>query len=384
MDDRFFRRAHSCALDARQAAQELHAGLQQDELALVVFFCSSEYDLDTLADELNTLFPGVAMVGCTTAGEIGPSGYRTKSLSGTSFSRRAGSAAVGHLDRLQQFDAARGQVFVHDLLQRLEGRAPGASCDNSFAMMLIDGLSVREEPVVRALQKALGKISLFGGSAGDDCKFQRTFVFHDGAFHTDSVALVLFSTHLPFTLFKTQHFARGDERLVVTEADAARRVVREINGLPAAEEYARVIKCPLAELGPARFAASPVVVMVDGADYVRSIQQCNPDGSLTFFCAIEEGVVLRVANGKEMLANLESTFEMLEAELGPLELVLGCDCILRNLEAQERNLIEPLGALMRGHNVVGFSSYGEQYGGVHINQTLTGIAIGRSVEERHE
>jgi hypothetical protein len=383
--DRYFRRAHSRAADARQAARELQAGLHRlDELALVVFFCSSEYDLDALADELNLLFPGVALLGCTTAGEIGPAGYCSKSLSGTSFSRRAGAAAVGHLERLQQFDVGRGQVFVHALLQQLEGKAPAARFDNTFAMMLIDGLSVREEPVVRALQTALGQIALFGGSAGDDCKFARTFVFHDGAFHTDTVALALFSTHLPFTLFKTQHFTRGDERLVVTEADAARRVVREINGLPAAEEYARVIGCAVAELGPARFAASPVVVMVDGADYVRAIQQVNPDGSLTFFCAIEEGVVLRVATGKEMLVNLENTFEMLEAELGPLELVLGCDCILRNLEAQERKLMEPLGALMQGHKVVGFSSYGEQYGGVHINQTLTGIAIGRGEEERHE
>src|SRR4051794_30743238 len=122
MDDRFFRRAHSSALDAREAARELHAGLRQDELALVVFFCSSHYDLDALADELNTLFPGVAMVGCTTAGEIGPAGYCQRSLSGTSFSRRAGTAALGHLDCLQEFDAARGQVFVHELLQRLEGQ----------------------------------------------------------------------------------------------------------------------------------------------------------------------------------------------------------------------------------------------------------------------
>jgi hypothetical protein len=26
--------------------------------------------------------------------------------------------------------------------------------------------------------------------------------------------------------------------------------------------------------------------------------------------------------------------------------------------------------------VVGFNTYGEQYGGVHVNQTLTGVAIG--------
>jgi len=32
--------------------------------------------------------------------------------------------------------------------------------------------------------------------------------------------------------------------------------------------------------------------------------------------------------------------------------------------------------VFRDNNTIGFSSYGEQYLGVHVNQTLTGIAIG--------
>lgn len=374
--DTFFRRAHSRAQDARQAARELHAGLAQPQLALVLFFCSSQYDLAALADELNLLFAGVTVIGCTTAGEIGPAGYCERSLSGASFAAGAGVAVVGHLERLQQFDIGAGQRFTHELMQRLEALAPQANATNTFALMLIDGLSVREEPVVRTLQSALGRIALFGGSAGDDLQFARTWVFHEGAFHSDSVVLMLLSTPLPFRIFKTQHFISENERLVVTEADAARRTVREINGLPAAEEYARVVGCEVDQLGPPRFAASPVVVVIDGTDYVRAIQKCNPDLSLTFFCAIEEGVVLRVARGHEMLANLEHTFAALEQDIGPIALALGCDCILRSLEASGSGARDAVGEIMRRHNVIGFSSYGEQYGGVHINQTLTGIAFG--------
>jgi hypothetical protein len=371
-----FRRGHSRALDARQAVRELHAAFMKHDTALVLFFCSSDYDLAALGDEMNLLFPGIDVIGCTTAGEIGPAGYCQKSMSGVSFSRRAGVAVAAHLERLEQFDMERGQAFAHSLLQQLEARAPDAGPANTFSLMLIDGLSVREEQVVRNFQIALGKIALFGGSAGDDLKFSSTWVFHAGAFHADSVVLLLFSTHLPFTLFKTQHFSRGNERLVVTEADSARRIVREINGLPAAEEYARVIGCKPGELGPGHFAASPVVVVIDGADYVRSIQKCNPDASLTFYCAIDEGVVLRVASGKNMLAELQQSLGSLQGEMGQLELVIGCDCILRNLEATQRGSMAELGRIMQQFNVVGFSSYGEQYGGVHINQTLTGIAIG--------
>jgi hypothetical protein len=378
------RTAQSCATEASQAVQEFHAAVAQPDIELVIFFCSSEYDLDVLAAEMSRLFAGVQVVGCTTAGEIGPSGYRAHSLSGVSFPAGSCTAVSGLLDHLGQFDIARGHDFAQALLQRLESKVPNASPDNSFAMLLIDGLSVREEPVAHALQYALGKITLFGGSAGDDLKFAKTSIYSDGRFHSDSAALVLIHTSLPFKIFKTQHFVATDERLVVTEADPAQRIVKEFNGLPAAAEYARLVGVDVHELNPMRFAASPVVVMIDGTDYVRSIQKKNADGSLTFFCAIEEGLVLRVAHGVNLVNNMEQTFDKIRAEIGPPQLVLGCDCILRNLEVSQNGLKDRVAEIFRRNNTIGFSSYGEQFHGVHVNQTLTGCAIGASSQEPHD
>ncbi len=378
------RMAQSCATEARQAVEEFHAAVVQPNMELVIFFCSSEYDLDELVAEINRLFAGIQVVGCTTAGEIGPAGYHQHSLSGASFSTGSCVAVSGLLDRLSQFDIARGHDFAQTLLQRLESKAPDAGPDNSFALLLIDGLSIREEPVAHALQYALGKITLFGGSAGDDMKFVKTCVYSDGRFRSDSAALILISTSLPFRIFKTQHFVSTDKRLVVTDADPLRRIVKEINGLPAVEEYARLVGVEVHELNPMRFAASPVVVMIDGTDYVRSIQKANPDGSLTFFCAIEEGVVFRVARGVGLVNNIEQTFDNIRAEIGPPQLVIGCDCILRNLEVSQDGLKDRVGEIFRRNNTIGFSSYGEQFHGVHVNQTLTGIAIGSDPESSME
>jgi hypothetical protein len=345
-------------------------------MELVVFFCSTEYDLNLLAAEMNRLFAGVKVVGCTTAGEIGPVGYQSRSLSGASFPAGNCVAVCGLLRNLSQFEIAKGHDFAQALLQQLESRAPLADQDNSFAFMLIDGLSKREEPVTHSLQHALGKIKLFGGSAGDDQKFAKTYVFNAGQFHTDSALLILVSTSLPFKIFKTQHFISTDERLVVTEADTARRIVKEINGLPAAAEYARLVGVDVDELNPMRFAAAPVVVIIDGTDYVRSIQKVNPDGSLTFFCAIEEGVVFRVAHGVGLVNNLEQTFDRIHEKIGTPQLVMCCDCILRKLEVSQNGLKDRVGEIFRNNNAIGFNSYGEQFHGVHVNQTLTGIAIG--------
>ena len=130
------------------------------------------------------------------------------------------------------------------------------------------------------------------------------------------------------------------------------------------------------DLDPQRFAAWPVVVMIDGANYVRSIQKVNPDDSLTFFCAIENGLVLRVARGVNLLENLEHTFAQISAAIGPPQFVLGCDCILRKMEIVLGALENQVSEIFKQNNAVGFNTYGEQFHGVHVNQTLVGIAIG--------
>jgi hypothetical protein len=384
MNSQNIRMAQSCAQDARPAVEEFHAAVSQPDMELVVFVCSSEYDLDVLANEMRRAFAGIQVVGCTTAGEIGPGGCRTHSLSGASFPTGSCVAVNGLLENLSGFEISKGNTFAQSLLQRLETRAPHANGDNSFALLLIDGMSAREEPVAYSLQSALGKIVLFGGSAGDDRNYATTYVYSDGRFQTDCAALILISTSLPFRVFMSQHFVSTDERLVVTKADTGARIVKEINGLPAAEEYARLVGVKLGDLSSVHFAASPVVVKLGGTDYVRSIQKANADGSLTFFCAIEEGVVLRVAHGVDLVSNMEQAFEDIRAQIGKPQFVFGCNCILRDQEIIQNHLADRVDAIMRRNNVVGFNSYGEQFHGVHVNQTLTGIAIGASKESSGE
>src|SRR5665647_2247619 len=199
------------------------------------------FDLDVLASEMRDLFAGVQVVGCTTAGEIGPAGNRDHGISGASFPSESFTATCGRLDKLQQFEAIQAQSLAQDLLQRPEGLEPQADTSNSFGFLLIDGLSVREEAVARSLQNAFGKLPLVGGSAGDGLGFTRTQVYYDGAFHADSAVLALVTTNVSFRIFKTQHFVPTERGVVVTAADAQRRIVFGIDGRPAAESYAQFI-----------------------------------------------------------------------------------------------------------------------------------------------
>ena len=162
-------------------------------------------------------------------------------------------------------------------------------------------------------------------------------------------------------------------------ADPAKRIVHEINAEAAAEEYARIIGLNMNALTPLTFARFPVLVRVGGDYYVRSIQRANEDGSLTFFCAIDEGVVLTLARHEDILENLKQFFCQVRQEMGPPQLVVGFDCILRSLEVEVRQVRHLTGRLLAANNVIGFSTYGEQFNAMHVNQTFTGVVIG---EER--
>jgi hypothetical protein len=345
-------------------------------MALVVFFCSSHYDLDVLASEINAYFHGVPVIGCTTAGEIGPAGYRQHSISGFSLPAGDFSAAVGHLENLDSFSTAAAGSMVSRLVDKLDNKPGASDPSHRFALQLIDGLSNQEEIVTQTIQYALGGIALFGGSAGDDLRIENTCVFSDHTFRRNSTALAIVETEYPFTVFKTQNFVGGQDRFVVTEADAATRTIVELNGEPAALVYARATGVTVAQLDDNHFSDFPVVVRINGMDYVRSIQKANRDGSLTFYCAIDRGLILRIGQSMDFTGNLVSVLDNVHSKVGEPQLLIACDCILRQIEMKEKGWQPEVEALFEKNNAVGFSTYGEQFMGIHMNQTLSGLAIG--------
>ena len=180
---------------------------------------------------------------------------------------------------------------------------------------------------------------------------------------------------LPFSVFKAQHFVETDNKFVITDADPDKRIVKEINGEPAAWEYAKLIGLDVKELTPTIFSKFPVMLKIGGEYYVRSVLKANEDGTLTFACAIDSGLVLTVAKGIDLVENLDATFGDVRQKVNP-QLIIACDCAWRKLEIIEKGNKNQVDGLYKENNVIGFSTYGEQYNSIHVNQTFTGVAIG--------
>lgn len=347
------------------------------ELGFVILFASPGYDPHALAAGLAARLPGIGHAGGTTAGEIGPDGLDEGSLVLVAFPREGFAVEAGLIADLRAFTVEHGAEVVWPLQARLAERARAIPDGACFAMTFLDGMCRREEVVVAALQRCLDNMPLVGGSCGDGLAFGRTWVFHGGRAHTNAGVLVLIHTDRPFELVRSEHFEPTDVKLVVTECDGETRTVSEINAEPAALAYADAVGLDGEFLGPLSFASHPVLVRVGGEYYSRSIQKMNEDGSLSFFCAIDTGVVLTAARPVDLVGALGRALGEVDKAVGGIDALIGFDCVLRRLDAQNRQVLRQVEDLYRHHRVVGFNTYGEQYRSMHLNQTFTGVAIGR-------
>jgi hypothetical protein len=296
--------ASSNARDPMLAATRLASQLGHENLGCVLFFCSAEYNLERLSIALRHVFQGVLVCGCTSAGEITPDGYGRGCITAIGFDSRyftIDCALIREVDRFQLQDA---QEVIDGLLSTCRDANVAPIKGNTFAITLLDGLSSREELVLATLNSALGTIPQFGGSAGDDEKLANTHVYYNGQFHTGAATVLLVNTTLDFRVFSTHHMVAEEEKLVVTRADAQSRSVYELNAEPAADAYARAVGMSVDELNREVFALRPLGVRIGGHYFVRSVQRVNRDGSMTFYCAVETGIVMTSMSPESLLQTL--------------------------------------------------------------------------------
>ena len=354
------------------AAGLLAAALGQGPFAAVVLFISPDADLPALTLGLAAQFGTCPVIGCTSAGEISALGYTEGEIVAIGFPANifaANTLLIEHLEQLQPQDLIGQMIRLRAGLERAH-----PDWEHEFAFLMVDGLSLREDELTATLANGLGPVPLFGGSAGDGTRFGQTFVVHGGRVLSNAAVLLMLRTPCRVKVFSLDHLIPTTQRMVVTEADPARRLVRQINAEPAAREYARLLGKDPAQLTTFTFAAHPLVVRIGGRHHVRAIQRVDDNGDLVFFSAIDEGLVLTLAEPQDMVAHLDAELRALSANGKPMA-ILACDCILRRMEALEKQMYGAVSDVLRAHKVTGFSTYGEQWNSMHVNQTMTGVAI---------
>ena len=357
--------AHSRAPLA-QAVEALRAQCRDSKPRLVLFFASTQYEPRLLSEKLKAAFPGACVAGCSTAGEIASGKMMTGSVVAMFFSvDTVEDAAVAVIENLRS-EAPVGKAFAE--FER-HFRVPVSSMDLSryVGMVLADGMSGAEERLMEKIGDH-SDILFVGGAAGDDLKFQKTYVFAEGKAYTDAAVLLLLRLKNGFEILKTQSFAATGKRLVATQVDEARRMVLQFDQKPAVQAYAEAIGVAREQV-TAHFRDRPLGLMVNGDPFVRSPQRVEGQ-SIVFYCQIKEGMQLEVLHGTDIVGDTRAALARKKSSLGNIAGLIDFHCILRTLELREEKRCDEYGAIFSNLPAIGFSTYGEEYLG-HMNQTST-------------
>ncbi len=364
---KYIKTAQVSNLFAPAAVTALKEKIYQKEMAGVLFFCSSNYNLDLLEKSFKKHFD-CPVIGCTTAGEIGTS-YTDDSLVAISFSSKAFKLTPMLIENIDQLD----QTEIENLANN---NSHHPTFKNRVGFLLVDGMSGKEESVIDKIYHAFSPLEIIGGSAGDGLKFEKTFVYTEGAFHSNAAVFTVIETTLDIEAFKLQHFEPSDIDFVITEANPEKRIIYEIDGEPAAEYYASLLDVSIDELSPQLFSMHPTMLKIGDEWCLRSILKLNEDGSLLTACAIDTGLPITLGQAKDINIALKEKVSQIKEKFSTIHLTLGCDCLFRKLEILENGVKKDIESTLNKINFYGFNTYGEQYNSTHINQTLTAITFG--------
>lgn len=371
--------AASTQPDTATALAEITEQLDGVGAGLVLVFHSPQHDGRQVAAHLRQAFPGATTAGCTSCGEIGPQGLTDGGIS--AFALPGARAAGQIIEDGAAFVFRQSQKLLDDLAQGIGRARRELSSDRHVVLSFCDGLSMAEESVAASLSLAAPELPMVGGSAADDMELVQTSVFLDGEHHAAASLVLLLEPGVAFRHFAIHHFVATERRVVVTASDARR--LRSLDGWPACHVYAE-----LAEVSRDELVAEPMLpsaldvvfgIRAGGELFLRSPMKADGE-ELLMHGPVYEGDVLRVMRGDRLV---EVTAEAFAAELDtfrqqgedPAGLLL-FNCGGRLQEAKRRDLVGDLAAAMSPVPAAGFSTYGEQFGPLLVNHTVTGVLFG--------
>lgn len=365
--------AHSNSPDTLEALEECRAGQSGESLEFALLLHGPNHTNNALTQTLDS--EATRFYGCSTSGEIIPGGYTRNGFSCLGFSRRYFCCVSRLITNLRDFGFQQAGQLVPAMKEELSRRAPQATAASTVALLLIDSSSRAEEFVAAALGSELGNIQLVGGSSGDNWQLGRTPVLYEGQFHDDSAVLLMVHSALPFRHYNFHNFVPTEQRGVITAATPSERLVHEINGAPALQEYARLCGLQPGQLDKERLALHPAIITVGDRAYPRGFAEILNDGSLRSACAIDEGVVFRVAAQVDYVEQMRGALHTIRQDLGERMLVLAMECAARREMVEQQNLEPPVARLFDEFNIWGLNCMGEQSNSLHMNNSFNCLAF---------
>ena len=366
--------------DTKQAVDELYKKLKyKEEPGLVIFLASTKYDFELATKEIKKYFPNSEVVGATTSGEIVKEGFINDSIVLTTLICDKTKVKATLIK-----DAVKFPVLEKNKISTA-AKACGISCGdpnshkNGFAMTFINGNHNIEEMVLSMFYAVIqnDQFQLVGGSAGDDLKFEETLVSLNGEITSKGAVIVFVKTFNPFKIIKENIYHPIGESIVLTDVDIENRKILKIDNKNPMDVLAQKIKIPKQRLGD-HLLEYPLGRVIGDERYICSFKNFDEQGNLYSYINVMPNTKLEILKSSNVMETVEDTCRNIQEEMSNVKFVFFINCILRTLDVQNMNQCSLIAKTYEKYfsSFCGFSSYGEQYNKLCLNQTLVMIVMG--------
>ena len=374
---------HSEDIDSHDAIAEIikHCLEQLDGLPTKagILYAAIDHDFQVLIDSVNMAFPGLALIGCTTDGELSSvGGFTEDGVVLTLFA----SDSIDFYSGVARGISENPGVIIQDALKTsLVGIEYPKLC-----FVTSSSLTTSSDGVVTEMRHALGvDCPIIGGNAGDQWRFEKTFQFFNNEVLSDAIPYLLVSGPLFYSHSVSSGWQPIGKPAKATSVGPGS--IKRIGDETAAAFYERYLGQNLDTLGE-----YPLAVFDDEAFksfYLRSpILGENTDGSLTMVGDIPADAWVQITHAtrdRVIESASESVSQALAAYPGSSPSGILCiSCAGRKmlLGTRTQEEVQLLRDAIPGIPVGGFYAYGEiaplERGGatrLH-NETFISLVIG--------
>jgi len=338
----------------------LDGSLDSLDTLLIVFGSAKTTNIEGALEELSQTFTAATIIGASTAGEIYQDELYEDSLAVSVMKFQKSRFQISKCTPISAENSyADGVAIAQDLYTE----------DLKAIFILSDGLNANGSQLTEGISSVIpSEIPVTGGLAGDDARFEQTWILVDDKPTSGFVCAVgFYGEHIHVAHASKGGWDRlGIERIVTKSKD---NILYELDNQPALEIYKKYLG-EKAEGLPATGLLFPLEIRDEAGSSeskVRTILAVNEeDQSITFAGDIPKGshVTLMKANYNRIIDGASEAAESLELANYEDEVILSIaiSCVGRRLVLKSR-VEEELEAILDvvppQTKQIGFYSYGE-------------------------
>jgi hypothetical protein len=245
---------------------------------------------------------------------------------------------------------------------------------NTVCFEISTGLIGCEELVLSTFNSVLDSknIPLFGGTAGDYGKAEKTMISLNGTVYENACVFV-FIKNLggKIKLYRENIYKPTEHYFTATKVDVKNRIVYEYDNKPAAKVTADALNTTVEEL-PKYLDCYPLGRIIGGDMYITANQLITKNNGMAYHARVYNNSKMVLLEPDDYKAVISETIHKVKKDIPQPSLAIMINCLARSILFEQDGYLNEFAKGMSKAlgNYIGFAGYGEQLNQQHFNQTM--------------